>query len=340
MAIISPGHSFGAKFIQKVSPTQPQEGDVWFNPAFNTYKIYQSGEWVIFNNKKEAGIGSNYGYIFGGNSNGISNVFRLQFPFNSGIATTIGYLAEGRRICQGCNSYDYGYTVGGQNVSSICRLQFPFNSGIANHVGDITHNKYGAASFNSSQHGFFAGGYETNAIGRFDFPFDTGNGYNVATLPYSKPYVKGCNSSTYGYTCGPGGNWGAGYVHKLEFPFDSGSAVFCHNIADSCDNYSCFNSSTYSYKTHGYPAHSSIERFQFSFDGSSAQIGTSIYSANNACGCNSSVQGFISVGGSSSNITRIDFPFDSGNDSLVGNLEINNDNHGALDGTDFSSIFI
>lgn len=93
---------------------------------------------------------SNYGYLPGGQIDTAysSTVDRITFPFNSGTSTVTGNLTISVYGQGGCNSTNYGFSMGGYDESyyfNVERITFPFDSGTASLVGSLSSSNYFAA---------------------------------------------------------------------------------------------------------------------------------------------------------------------------------------------------
>jgi len=190
---------------------------------------------------------SNYGYMLGGHdysgqSNNISYIGRVTFPFNSGNAVHVGNLACQTNVVGSCNSSNYGYSMGrsglhGGTGSDIDRITFPFNSGTASHVGNLSRINVGTCGgCNSSNYGYCMGGADSNYnafsnIDRITFPFNSGTASHVGNLSSNSGIENsGCNSSNYGY------HRINNSVYRITFPFNSGTSVHVGNLTSRTYN--------------------------------------------------------------------------------------------------------
>jgi len=240
---------------------------------------------------------STYGYVCGGLSSSdkvwLSTIDRFQFPFDSGIASYVGNLSEGKGSSSANNCSIYGYVYGGYSFdngswyfSIIDRFQFPFNSGTANQVGNLNDSRDASSANNSSTHGYVCGGGDSDSllstIDRFQFPFNGGTANQVGNLSGGRSHLSANNSSTHGYVCGGGVDNNSSSVFlsiidRFQFPFDSGTASHVDDLSESRERLSANNSSIYGYVcggTRGISAFSIIDRFQFPFNsGTTSQVG-------------------------------------------------------------------
>jgi hypothetical protein len=349
----------GFTFTQTNTPTvNIKIGDTWMNPNTGLSKVYNRNKtWRQIDLNSLNGPGSEFGYVCGGDIGGLflSSIERIAFPFDSGTASLVGNLSGSRFGFVGCNSSNYGYTMGGNNGSStstIDRITFPFDSGTASKVGNLSGTRYAPAGCNSSNYGYSMGGYNGSAyissIDRITFPFDSGTASKVGNLSGTRYAPAGCNSSNYGYSMGGYISSSASIIDRIIFPFDSGTASYVGNLSGTRYHVSGCNSSNYGYCMGGYDNGvavnmSTINRIAFPFDsGTSSQVGNLSGNRRGGGGCNSSNYGY-SMGGyvaaSVSTIDRIMFPFDSGTASYVGNLSGIKYIPAAIDCTDFVTLF-
>jgi len=356
-----PEASHGFSFVQETEPSpstvQILGGDTWFKPSTGGFKIFNSSlqAWL---SPGQTG-GGIYGFSIGGyaTSADTSDIQRIVFPFDSGVATRVGTLSVGvRGAGGGCNSSEHMFVIGGVTISTIHKFAFPFDSGTAAVRGAWTPGaRYYVGGFNSSAYGYGGGGYGVStesAVSRFAFPFDSGDSTNVGTLSYPLFSTSTVNSSSYGYWMNGRDTADRSFVLRVAFPFDSGTVSSVGNMSNSCFGSSAANSSSHGYamggqETAGTSARSEIDRITFPFDsGTGSNVGTLASNRGNMRGACNSVSHGYSFGGHDesnvdcSNIHRITFPFDSGVASAIGTLTtaISHNAHG--DDTDFISQFI
>lgn len=366
MGLNIPRNAKGFTYIQSADPTTThsvENGDTWFNDSTGQQQIYHNDAWL--NILYSAGY---YGYNIGGYSvlevAYLSSIERITFPFDSGTASVVGNMAYTtmQNISSGCNSSEYGYTLGNRFASGaatwqsyIERLTFPFSSGSASHVGNLSKSNGYNAQLNSSSHGYTIGG-ETqddaliSDIERITFPFDSGTATKVGVASQWYRSGAGFNSSTHGFA-----NFGQytsttySGIDRIVFPFDSGTATQVGNVTATLGRASNHNSSTHGYICGGISVgnyyKSFVHRVTFPFNsGTASAVGNLNNSKNVAAGTNSTGYGYVAggQGGASyfSEIERIAFPFDSGTATTVGNLSIDCNSGIGCDETDFVGIFV
>ena len=123
-----------------------------------------------------------------------SNIERIQFPFDSGNATSLGYISHYSLNGESCNSSTHGFNIGGYSVtngptyySSIDRISFPFDSGNSSKISNLS-NAMQSSCCNSDKYGYSMGGGGSSRfsnINRIQFPFDSGNAVSVGNLSLS-----------------------------------------------------------------------------------------------------------------------------------------------------------
>lgn len=345
-------------YIQGAIPDSPQLGDTWYDTINESLKIYsEDGVWIRFDLLGASAYP--YGYFCGGlNVAGNSSVIdRIEFPFDSGSAVAVGYLAyasdpDGPNAV--CNSSIYGYNMGLHSESlktqAIDRIVFPFDSGTSEYIGNLYESKVNAMGCNSSSFGYFMGGSDNNSgsnisdkIQRFEFSFDSGTASYIASFANTRNKSGSVNSSLYGYvTYGRSGTTSTYLttISRISFSFIQSPTIVYNTLSDTSDGSSSFNSSKYGYCIVG---GSIINRFDFSFDtGGMSNVGSLYYNQTYMGGLNSSNHGFVSTANSTyhDNIERVIFPFDSGTADNVGNLSYSRRYMTENDGTDFVGLFV
>jgi len=282
-----PGIKGIIRYFQDHEPDNQEIGDIWFDTKWNRCKIWDGFNWIRTWN---VGLYTSYGYCCGGNSgNRFSTIDRVTFPFDSGTAIHVGNLSGSRDGTASCNSSNYGYCMGGNDgsnfLSTIDRITFPFDSGTASHAGNLSGSRGHIAGCNSSNYGYCMGGWigsHISIIDRITFPFDSGTSSHVGNLSTNRYGLSTCNSSNYGYAMS--GHESSVYpttIDRIEFPFDSGTASHVGDLTQNQEFAAGFNSSEYGFCCGGHYINSSTMR---------------------------------------STISRLQFPFNSGTASYVGNL--------------------
>jgi len=330
--IIVPNKYKAPDWIQAAEPPGI-EGQTWYDTANDTTKIYHSGSWETA--LVPVGVGGDMGFVMG--SSNTTNIQRVAFPFDSGIAPLTGNLASSRTLPGGYNyGNQYGYCVAGTYsgaVTTVDRLTFPFDSGVAPQVGGVATASGWVGGCNSSTHGYSVYSASTN-IDRITFPFDSGAGTVPGNL-VAKNHPCCQNSSAYGY------RHAESTIYRWQFPFDSGTGASVGTTAKLQDAAASCNSSSHGYTMGGDYA-SYVYRISFPWtSGAASHVGDlSRTVAYQPAGINSAVYGYCAAGsGSSTIIDRFAFPFDSGTAAAVGYLAYGDIGVAGCDNTDFVTLF-
>lgn len=353
MAILVGNDSGGMEYIQPIAPSNPVTGMTWCDTSVDpySYKVYTSDStWMVIEFLSQGVPGSNYGYLLGN-----STIERITFPFDSGTSISVGTCNYVRLNPGGCNSSNYGYSLGGIDQisnSPIHRITFPFDSGASTIVGNTSSTVYINTACNCSTYGYAIGGsaYIYKLIQDITFPFDSGSAGSIATLTNDSIEGAGYNSSTYGYSSGGfNPSISISVVERLLFPFSmSSTATHVGNLTSSKGRIGGCNSSNHGYIIGGEFTYAGtpitqIDRVAFPFDsGTSSSVGnlSSIVSSTGCC--NSSTHGYSLGGydtGSNTSVQRITFPFDSGTATTVGTMCQSKSGPAGIDGSDFVSLF-
>jgi len=316
-----------------------------------TFKIIELGAYY----SKGA---TEYGYNIGGytDSNAVSTIDRIKFPFNTGSAINCNNLASAVKQLSSCNSSTHGFIMGGIDdadavlYSTIDKFEFPFNDGVVSNVGNLADYSFRkSAGLNSSSYGYNVGGVvdtgstAAKIIDRFDLSYDTAGASDVGNLSGTNSTMSACNSSTYGFVFG--GSLGS-TTDRITFPFNSGTATVKGNVSASSTNSASFNCSQYGYCVGGGSTQiSTVYRITFPFDSGNATGVSSISVAKQTSGCNSTLYGYIMGGESAaskvSTIESLLFPFEPATSSTVeGNLSDEITQGTSIDGVDFVTMFV
>lgn len=187
---------------------------------------------------------STYGFCAGGINpgagNAASNLNRITFPMDSGIADQYGSIGREITYASGANSSQHGYIYGGSDdsnyLNTVYRAIFPMDSGNMTYVGSLAVLSYYNSSLNSGDAGYTlagitSGGGWISIIQKLSFPFDSGTSEVVGSLTKSVLVGGTCNSTQHGY-------YGGGYdisstIDRIEFPFDSGISSVVGNCSGS-----------------------------------------------------------------------------------------------------------
>ncbi len=364
----------GPKRVQSAEPLS-DNGTTWFDSDTGEYGVYSPEEDLWRAVPAKPTPGSEYGYLIGGAyTANYSMIERMQFPFNDSLTRRSGDLSVAAWGQGCCNSSAYGFSMGGATstgealpgggdaaapVATIERLAFPFDEGSLSTVGSLNTSTYGSTAFNSSTHGY-CNGYAT-AMDRLTFPFDAGSTVSAdhLTTTYTHFLTEGYNSSTNGYMTS--GSWDRSNPHKsmstnyrVAFASD-GSEITCGGLGQSATGCATFNSSVNGYISMvcsggvsiwwGSFTAGSDRRMSFLTHTQSATSLTLRPGAySHGGGINSSISGYICGGGTDvvvvSTVSRVDFPMTVGSAFVTGQLAAPRATLGAIDGVDFTSLFV
>lgn len=229
---------------------------------------------------------SSNGYTHGGNKNPpyISGVDTIdKFPFSvDGNATDVGNLTDGRYGAAGQMSDNSGYASGGTPTAYLDIIdKYSFAAdGNATDVGDLTVARVSGSGQSSSTHGYTSGGGQPkmNIIDKFPFSVDA-NATDVGDLLTVTSQNVGQNSVTHGYSSGGSGSPSTiNIIQKFPFSSDANSTDV-GDLLGNRENGSGQSSTENGYNSGGYsanpytPSYNVIEKFPFSSDANSADVG-------------------------------------------------------------------
>ena len=253
-----------------------------------------------------------------------------KFPFATDTnATDVGELTQVRQHVAGQSSSISGYSTGGDTGSGVSNTidKFPFSSDTnATDVGDLTQSTNAATGQSSSVSGYTSGGVTpsvSNTIDKFPFSSDT-NASDVGELTCARERAAGQSSRESGYSSG--GNSQLNTIDKFPFAADDNAS----DVGDLSQGRSAAGgqSSTISGYTSGgaitnppAPFVNTIDKFPFSTDANSSDVGDLTQGRYRVAGQSSADFGY-STGGGNPGVDIIDkFPFSTDvNASDVGNL--------------------
>tara|TARA_B100001939_G_scaffold331394_1_gene329345 strand:+ start:120 stop:1199 length:1080 start_codon:yes stop_codon:yes gene_type:complete len=297
--------------------------------------------------------GSIAGYVSAGSQpSGVALNDIETFPFstdtNASAAGTLTISEWGR---SGQSSSTHGYSSGGYVNNNIDKFPFASTPVTATDVGDLTVARSYSAGHHSRDNGYASGGtggYSPPPPGYplFDvvdkFPFSTdANATDVGNLTSARGRSSGQSSSTHGYSSGAGDS-PPNISNEIEkFPFSSdANSTDVGDIISARAETTGQSSATYGYVAGGWVSGSGsgtgtniIEKFPFSSDANSADVGDlTIPCGNSKAGASSTASGYTSggqggppFGPSVQRATVIDkFPFSTdANATDVGDLSKN-----------------
>ena len=276
--------------------------------------------------------------VFGGTSYGYSGagspIQRWSFASDSN-AVTVGTLAinSGQNCNPGQASETYGYVAGNNTTPTYKAIQkYSFATGTENAVVSaqlaLGRHSSGGASSKAQGYGYVLGGdtgNPTNNIEKFSFTSDT-NGVSVGTITGASGGALGLSSGTNGYATY--GNT----ITKFPFATDTNAVVSASlsNVTSgaqasqsSCSTTDGFVSGIYDWPNY----YMGIQKFSFSSDTNSANVGSIRYQINGRSGGSSSTTFGYQMGGYGGPIGNLNkitkFPYAAGGTATdVGTLTV------------------
>lgn len=346
-------------------PSNPKNGDFWWQTNGGKICRFANGQWScdprLFKGADTALLPLIYLSDF------TSKVMKVNFPFDGVNYSSVGNLTSSTLMygCTGCNSSIFGYFLGGQypvNTPQNLMNKMNFATGLnATLIGNLTTSRCFNPSPNSSTFGYMMGGAiglgsSVSSIERVMFAVD-GNSYICGNLPIAKSGLAYFNDAVSGFSiCGEVGTDGSSLsssIHKILFPFDTGTATNVGIVTSATQRYGGgFNSSNYGFYHGGAVSdsvsNSRIERVSFPYNtGNMAVVGNLSVSKTQSATCNTTGFGYsmvglnnVSGGAYYSSIDMIQFPFDSGVSIGIGNLAYLFSPMACPDNTDFVAMFV
>lgn len=253
------------------------------------------------------------------------------------IAAAAAYSFQGS-----VSGYNSGGSIGPPSIRNVIQ-KFSFTSdGNSTDVGDLTATRYGSGGQSSSNDGYTSGGSTTapisvtsNVIDKFPFAADA-NATDVGDLTLARVFVAGHSSSTNGYTSG-GRETSTNAIDKFPFAVDANATDVGDLIADLGTGGIRYEHAGHSSTDYGYIGGglelpggnytNAIQKFSFTIDGNSTDVGDlTVARRNIPAGQSSDASGYTS-GGADTGTTLsnvIDkFPFSSdANATDVGDLSL------------------
>ena len=269
----------------------------------------------VFNYFRSPHQGASAGFMAGG-AGGSTNKQGLDtFPFASDAnATARDDTSSIERLRAGGNSSTtHGYVVGGNPGFLDTIFKFPFSgtgSYDATDVGNLTEGRQRAVGSSSLTHGYAASGAapaSSNVIDKFAFASD-GDATDVGDLTEGKQTAAGQSSQVNGYVSGgnmPSISPTTNEIEKYPFASDANATDVGDITANRC-KMSGTNSESRGY-VHGgntsnpnnTPILNIIDKFPFSTDANSTDVGDIISSRWDTTGVSSATHGYA-VGGTTS----------------------------------------
>lgn len=218
-----------------------------------------------------------------------------KFPFaaDSETATNVGTLSQSYAYMANNNTATHGYTAGHSPVTTNIDKFSTVSDGDGAVAAYLTVARYGLSSQNSDSHGYHAGGVGSNTIDKFPFAAD-GNSVDVGDISAARYQLHGMSSTENGYVAGgqmsPAYVAHPGRIDKFSFASD-GNATYIGNLT----TYKEYDGASVSSTTHGYSAggfytqptfasSNIIEKFSFTSDGNSVDVGDMVNGGYNTAG--------------------------------------------------------
>lgn len=237
-------------------------------------------------------MSSEYAFITGLSPN--SRIIE-KFPFaaDSETATNVGTLSQSYAYMANNNTATHGYTAGHTPVTTNIDKFSTVSDGDGAVAAYLTVGRYALSGQNSDSHGYHAGGVDSNVIDKFPFASD-GNSVDVGNLSAPRYQSHGMSSTENGYAAGgqifPQYAPNSGRIDKFSFASD-GNATYIGNLT----TYKEYDGASVSSTTHGYSAggfytqptfasSNIIEKFSFTSDGNSVDVGDVVNSGYDTAG--------------------------------------------------------
>jgi len=216
---------------------------------------------------------------------------------------------EGRFFGTQAQGESFGYAsggslAGGTRVNTIEKYQFSTTNN-ATDVGDLSETKSFVGGVSSLTNGYTIGGFvgsATTRIDKFPFTIDT-NATNIGDLSGTATSggVGGHESKTDGYRTGGSPPEFVTTIDKFPFATDTNATAQTGVLTEEKGSHAAMSSSEFAYLGAGErrpaPEESNvIEKFPFSSDVNSVDVGDTSFSARKVTGLQSSISGYIAMG--------------------------------------------
>ena len=284
--------------------------------------------------------GSTSGYASGGYQNPNAPLTKIdKFPFSAdNNATDVGDLSQTRGGA-GQSSTSHGYTAGGaygpsvgSKSNRIDKFPFSISSGTAAVAGYLQLATSFLAGQSSGASGYVTGGNAppySNYIQKFPVSSDA-NAVYIGTLTIPRSNITGNSSTTHGYTSGSLATFGfpANVIDKFPFASDDNATDVGDLLTPAAYG---AGSNGQSSTTHGYHSggvssppyviEDTIQKFTFSADANSTDVGNLISNHTSTTGQSSTTHGYVSGGSNDFTNTIQKFTFASDNNATdVGDM--------------------
>ena len=253
-----------------------------------------------------------------------------EIPLQPFQGTNYGYASSGGK-----------YPTPGSNIVLIDKFPFTSDSNATN-IGNLTGKRFKASGQSSSEYGYASSATPSSdarasSIDKFSFASDGNASLRAGGLSIETTIDPvGHSSINYGY----GYDSGLSNIQKFSFANDSESSISVGTYLTTLYSSAGQSSIEYGYSSGGYPPSgvTTIEKFPFSTDANSADVGDLTVARRGPTGQNSSDYGYTSGGRSgSTNQDVIDkFPFAAdGNATDIGNLTLGRYGGSGTSSTDY-----
>jgi len=238
---------------------------------------------------------STYGYMAGHQTNAVNTNVIEKWPFASNSnATDVGNLSALVYGAIGASSNTHGYTQGGgqsgPKINEIQRWSFS-SDGNASDVGDMTGVRAHGASSMTETYGYSHGGQQVTPVGptnvvniieKFAFG-SSSNSTDVGDLNKGTNNCSGQQSETHGYSSGgshynTSDPYGHDQIMKYSFSTD-GNSTDIANLLENLNVTAGSSQTNYGYTSGGqfqdspFPYRNTIQKFSFTTDGNSTDVG-------------------------------------------------------------------
>ena len=278
------------------------------------------------------------GFTCGGDPSNINIIDKFLFATDSN-AVDHGDLTIGGDAMAGQSSSTHGYTTGGGNpgggasgLNDIQKFLFATKSN-ATDVGDLLAAKKAASGQSSPVSGYTSGGYSSpgallNTIEKFPFATDT-NGTDVGDITAVRSYLTGHSSMSSGYTSGGYFTPPVARLNTIEkFPFATDTnGTDVGDLTQARERPTSQSSSISGYTSGGVTSSpppvstNTIDKFPFSSDSNSTDVGDLSASRASSAGQSSIIFGYTSGGTPPATEVIDKFPFSSDSNATdVGDL--------------------
>lgn len=224
-----------------------------------------------------------HGYRAGGSGPGYNNIIDKWSFTVDGNATDVGDLTESKGYTASWDTPTHGYVVGGlpgPTYTNVIEKYAYASDGNGTDVGDITSNRYSMTGIFSPTTGYAVGGVsvpEGSPFWKSDIqkmPFASeGNSAGISdTVPAGRADTTPNNTSDHGYLSGGTTPGVRNTIFKYSFA-EGTNATDIGDLIQATQRSAGSNSTTHGYVGGGQPTSNIIQKFPFSADENSADVG-------------------------------------------------------------------